>query len=197
MIIPNSPTLINPGAIVSFEGPLVPFADSRSAEVRHHPKYGKGVFCKHPITAGEHIAAFNGRVHRGYFDDDLPQHLINHGLQFGPDLVRDSLGYARSMNHSCSPNAGVKDLFRLVAMRDIAPDEEIVWDYEMAENADWSMLCTCGESSCRRVIAAYRFLPQEFRNRYEGYISQYLLDAEIPVEPMPEELVERTFKAAN
>ena len=112
------------------------------------------------------------------------------GPSFGIlDRVRNSNGFARLINHSCAPNCGVKDLIRIVAMRDIAPGEEIFWDYDMSDNAEWRMFCMCGAEECRRVLMGYRYLPQEFRDRYRGYISGYLMVQDIPVIPLPEKVL--------
>jgi hypothetical protein len=83
---------------------------------------------------------------------------------------------ARYINHSCEPNCGIKGLFKIVAMRDIDVGEEVTWDYEMTEDSDvWRMQCHCGSENCRGEIGAYRNMPQETREKYRGYISEWLL----------------------
>lgn len=164
--------------------------DNPKAEVRNHPKYGIGVFAKSRILKGEEVASFDGKEYTGYFNHEMAPEILNHGIQVAKNKVRNSDGIARLINHSCDPNCGVKDRIRIVAMRDIEAGEEILWDYEMAENAEWKMFCSCGAKQCRRVVMAYRYLPQEFRDAYEGYISSYLLEEEIPVLPLPEDALE-------
>ncbi len=70
-------------------------------------------------------------------------------------------------NHSCDPNAGVVDSRRLVALRDIAPGQEIRFDYSttMDENF-WTMRCRCGVPGCRGTIGDFQALPPEVRRRY-------------------------------
>ena len=160
--------------------------DNPKAEVRNHPKFSKGVFAKELIRTGEEIAAFDGEEYIGYYNSEMPPEVVDHGMQIAHDRVRNSKGFARLINHSCAPNCGVKDLIHIVAMRDIQVGEEILWDYDMSDNAEWEMYCMCDASDCRKVLRGYRFLPQRFRDRYEGYISEYLLEEEIPVLPLPE-----------
>ncbi len=67
-------------------------------------------------------------------------------------------------------------------MRPIANGEQITWDYAMTENNDWFMICRCGSPRCRKMITGYRNLPPELREAYKGFISQWLIDAEVPYE---------------
>ena len=138
-------------------------------------KYGKAVFALKPIKKGEVIAKFDGPV---YDDDyeDWTDDLMNHAIQFGEGLWRDSKGIARYINHSCEPNCGIRDLFKVVAMRDIYQGEEITWDYEMTErNKYWKMKCKCGTPGCRKVIVNFDNMPKKIRQKYKGYISEWLV----------------------
>ncbi len=78
------------------------------------------------------------------------------------------------ISHSCEPNCGIKNKTVLVAMRKIKKGEELSYDYDMTENSDWSMECSCGKPSCRKIIRGYRYLPEEKRKEYNGYISEWL-----------------------
>lgn len=148
--------------------------DNPKLEVKTSPLGGNGVFAKERIEAGELIAEWDGEFypldHPGWTED-----LLNHVIQFERARFRDSQGLARCINHSCDPNCGIKDLFKLVAMRPIEPDEELTWDYEMTEDSEWwRMRCRCGTPGCRKLIGAYRNMPAEVRARYRGYISEWL-----------------------
>ncbi len=148
--------------------------DNPKVRVRRTRKYGMGVFAIADIRKGEVIAVFDGPIYDGSFDawtDDLLQHT----MQFDTTKWRDSTGLARSINHSCDPNCGIKKLFQVVAMRPIAAGEEITWDYEMTERSWWwRMKCRCGSPECRRVIGSYSRMPARVRRRYKGYISSWL-----------------------
>jgi hypothetical protein len=147
--------------------------DSKKVVVKKTAKHGNGVFAHTKIKKGEIVAAFDGTIYD--FDyQDWNDDLYNHAIQFEPRRWRDSKGIARLINHSCDPNCGIRDLFKIVAMRDIAPGEEITWDYGMTENYVWRMKCTCGSPLCRKTIGAYKNIPLVVRKKYKGYISEWL-----------------------
>ena len=137
---------------------------------------GKGLFAKENIEKGEIVAEFDGQIYeKGKTDwtDELRDHVI----QFAINKWRDSNSIARYINHSCDPNCGVKDLFKIVAMRNIDSGEELTWDYEMTEDNDtWRMKCRCNSEICRKEIGAYRNMPEKIRIKYKGYISDWLIN---------------------
>ena len=59
-------------------------------------------------------------------------------------------------------------------MRDIKKGEELTFDYEMCEDSDWTLHCKCGNKNCRKIIGAFRNMPEETRKKYNGYISDWL-----------------------
>ncbi|MCC6138528.1 MAG: SET domain-containing protein-lysine N-methyltransferase [Bdellovibrionaceae bacterium] len=148
--------------------------DSKKVVVRKN-KFGRAVFAKRTIYKNEIVAVFDGPIYDDLFDgwtDDL----LNHTIQIGPALWRDSTGIARLINHSCDPNCGIKNYIQVVAMRTILPGEEIFWDYEMTEkNPWWKMRCGCGSPLCRKTIGNYKNMPKAVREKYKGFISKWLL----------------------
>jgi hypothetical protein len=150
--------------------------DNPKVIVKRTKKFGDGVFAQKPLTKGEVIAEFDGPI---YGDDTVwTDETADHSVQFDQNQWRDSDGIARCLNHSCEPNCGIRGLFSIVAMRDIAAGEELVWDYDMTEDAepgDWDMKCRCGTPSCRGTIGAYRNLPLPLQKRYRAFTSQWLL----------------------
>jgi SET domain-containing protein len=149
--------------------------DNAKCVLRRTRRFGQAVFARAKIGAGEVVAVFDGPIYDNDFDD-WTDDLLNHAIQFGPSVWRDSLGLARYLNHSCEPNCGIKDYFSLVAMRDIPEGEQLTWDYEMTERSSWwRMTCQCGSKLCRRKIGNYRHLPQAQRKKYAGFISEWLI----------------------
>ena len=149
--------------------------DNQKVKMFDTDKYGKSVFAIKNINKGELIAEWDGPIY-DYEYSGWNKELQDHVIQFERRKWRDSNGIARYINHSCEPNCGIKDLFKIVAMRDIEANEEITWDYEMTEDNDkWRMKCDCGSKNCRKSIGAYRNMPQEIRDKYKGYISEWLL----------------------
>lgn len=155
--------------------------DNPKITIRWTTKYGKHgrvLFAKDDIKKGEVIGAFDGQIYEAKkasdIPNDLPIYTQDHAIQFAKDKYRDSKGVARLVSHSCEPNCGIKDKFKIVAMRDIKKGEEISFDYDMSENSDWRMKCECGNKDCRKVIGSYDALPEKLKKKYRGYTSAYL-----------------------
>lgn len=148
--------------------------DNPKLYLKETRKFGKGVFTRQPIKQGELVTAFDGQRYNGRFTA-WTEDLLNHTIQYGPSQWRDSKGLARYLNHSCDPNCGIRGLFRVVAMRDIAAGEQLTWDYEMTEKSDWFRLrCGCGSPKCRKIIGHHDRMPAEVRALYKGYLSYWL-----------------------
>ncbi len=128
--------------------------------------YGKAVFAAEPIPAGTLIAPFTGP-----FLTYAETSADTYALQIGPDLyIGESGGVDDLFNHSCDPNAWVKIDGRtaeLHAIRDIAPGEEICFDYStILDEDDFTIDCRCGSPLCRGKIGDGRNLPAETWDRY-------------------------------
>jgi len=154
--------------------------ENNKVEIIKTEKYGKAVFAKAKIKKGEFIGAFNGKIYEAeramLLPDVPPLRAGRHAVQFEPKKWRDGKvkGLARYIAHSCNPNCGIKNMFEVVAMKDIKKGEEITWDYAMTENSDFRMKCMCGAKSCRKIIGAYSMLSPKVRKKYKGYISEWL-----------------------
>lgn len=81
------------------------------------------------------------------------------------------------LNHSCSPNVGVRGEITFVAMRDIKVGEELTIDYAMIENEDYpEMKCNCGARNCRKVITGKDWKRKDLQKKYGKYFSAFLLE---------------------
>ena len=155
-------------------------------EYRASSNFGGGLFATSEIAPGQIVASFDGDYWNwdksvSDLPNESPDYTRDHTIQYAPGKSRDSAaGLGRYANHSCDPNCGIKNYFDLVAMRPIARGEQITWDYAMTEHNDWFMTCRCGSPRCRKLITGYHNLPPEFRDAYKGFISQWLIDADIP-----------------
>lgn len=84
------------------------------------------------------------------------------------------------MNHSCSPNCGVRGQLTFVAMHDIKKGEEVTYDYAMTDmktrrEKSWDeMECACKSEVCRKVVTGDDWKIPELQRRYKGYFSDYL-----------------------
>ncbi len=148
---------------------------------------GKSVFATDGFAAGETITRFAGarlptrklpRRRLGRADRYLQ---IASDTYLGPSGAIDDL-----INHSCAPNAGLRfldDDVILIALRDIAPGEEVAWDYSTTlGDPSWAMTCACGAACCRGIIRAFETLPTDRQDWYRArnLVAPYLRTREAP-----------------
>ncbi len=158
---------------------------SERAEVRDAGRKGRGIYATTPIHGGATVAAFGGWIcDRAEFDALCDDRRV-HAIQIDDELYMvgsEATEPADLVNHSCVPNAGIVGNILLVAMRDIAADEEICFDYAMCDSADYDeFICSCGAESCRGVVTSADWRIAELQDRYRGWMSSYLqrrIDAE-------------------
>lgn len=145
-------------------------------------KHGRGVFASREILKDEVIDILNGRVvdlrELAYWQTESHYYW----LQIGKLAWLVPTPPGEFLNHSCMPNAAVIDLLKLVSIRDIAQDEEIVIDYDTIdwdEHAD-PIECRCGTPSCRKITRGYKFLPESVKASYKqmGIIPEYIYELE-------------------
>jgi SET domain-containing protein len=127
---------------------------------------GRGLFAARDLSPGEAALRFTGPV------ISLAEALVMgeqqaNPLQVGPLEYIDLEPPGVFINHSCRPNAGIRDDVVLVALRPIAGGEEVRFDYSTSMwEEHWTMACRCGAANCRGVIGDFPDLPCEARRRY-------------------------------
>lgn len=159
------------------------------AEARPAGEKGWGSFAVEPIGAGETVAAFGGWVVSGAVLEQLEAARQSRSIQIDTDLflVSDETPEAGDMlNHSCEPNCGLLGQTLVVAMRDIAPGEELCFDYAMCDASDYDEFrCRCAEPNCREIVTGSDWRDPALQQRYAGWFSPYLTRriAALPVPP--------------
>jgi SET domain-containing protein len=140
--------------------------------IRRNSKiHGQGVFATAPIKAGEEVVEYKGKLRsHAEVDEEYGGHDDGHTFLFilNDDYVIDAnIGgnTARWINHGCAPNCKAyvigdesddprKDRVVIEALRDIAPGEELTYDYDIQvegpisaeERKLWA--CRCGAPNC-------------------------------------------------
>ncbi|MBI1935691.1 SET domain-containing protein-lysine N-methyltransferase [Candidatus Woesearchaeota archaeon] len=150
-------------------------------------KNGNGVFADKNFEHGEVILYFEGK----FLDDEdieFGSYEDQHGLQIDKRTYLVSYGLDDFINHSCSPNCGVKEFngkFILVAIRSIKKFEEITFDYSTWADYStwmkgplWKMKCSCGSKNCRDIILDFKFIPLHLKKKYIklGMVPKYTLE---------------------
>lgn len=138
------------------------------------PRYGKGLFARRPFVRGELVFTMTGK--RRYFEAKTQEeaHRFENWVGIGENTHMDP-GYPfYFVNHSCSPNMGIRNELDFIALKDIAPGEELTFDYSVATaERPWAMHCHCDAPLCRGLIRSIHFLPQEVFERYLPFINPY------------------------
>lgn len=139
---------------------------SPKVEVRESKISKKGIFAVDKILKGEEADSLyeNGNDYMLQIDNNL----------FSVSVKNGELDDANFINHSCNPNCGISGSLKIIAMRDIEPEEEITFDYVMSESSDYEMECKCSSSNCRKVITGNDWKNEELQKRYNGFFSDYL-----------------------
>lgn len=136
---------------------------------------GLGIFAAKAFRAGEivlidddgdyydHVFSYQELRERGYGLDNT--------LQVGLDAFKMPTGSIDDFtNHSCDPNTGIRLNEKgtiIVALRDIAPHDELSYDYSTYLNNPYErMPCRCGAPECRRVIGSFGDLPEAMKRYY-------------------------------
>ena len=149
------------------------------AEARPVGEKGWGSFATEPIAAGEVVAAFGGWVVNREYLSTVSHDRQARSIQIADDLYlvsSDEREPGDMLNHSCDPNCGLLGSQVLVAMRDIAPGEEITFDYNTFEYEidQGGGQCTCGAATCRGRVPGFKHVAADVRARYGEYIAEYL-----------------------
>lgn len=135
--------------------------------------HGYGVLATRAFRAGDILLYGDGILYREDEEFDDQYSLILPGYETGPDgeegppLFWDLACQSRWINHSCDPNSEVDSrwladektvLAWWVALRDIAPGEEITYDY--CFSAQVAEPCNCQSPICRGLIIDPEEIPQ-------------------------------------
>lgn len=121
------------------EQPSAPILSTDEAaaalELRHCPGKGRGVFARQPIRAGQRIERAPVLVIPDAHTDVLEHTVLkDYYFAWGDGTYALPLGWSVLYNHSDTPNAATRrnvheDMIEFVALRDIAPGEEITFRY--------------------------------------------------------------------
>lgn len=159
---------------------LEPYLNPK-VEVRPSPIHGQGMFASEPIEMGDIIVVWSD----GVTDEKGARSAKAEGkgtMQWDDDVFSVEMSPEESdpdmykMNHSCEPNCWMTELFVMVAMQDIAKDEEITTDYVafVAEKDRPPRDCLCGSEKCRGQLKADDWKLPEIQERYRGHFTPLL-----------------------
>lgn len=145
----------------------------RRTQVRDSGVHGKGVYAIRPLHAGDTVLEYRGEIitweealDRHPHDPSQPNHTFYFHLDDGHVIDGKHQGNsAKWINHSCAPNLEAEqdgNRVFLKALRDIAPGEELFFDYglvidsRITPSLKKDYACWCGSPDCRGTMLAIR-----------------------------------------
>ncbi len=153
---------------------------SAKTEVRESRIHGKGLFAQAPITQGEIVAVKGGYILSQQQWTEIERELGSAEIQISEELfiapVRKEHreGGMLYTNHSCDPNVAIQGQIVLVAMRDIAANEELTHDWATMDNLAYEMHCNCGSPNCRGTITGKDWMRKDLQEKYKGWFCWFL-----------------------
>jgi hypothetical protein len=146
--------------------------------IKKSPLGGNGVFAKIDILKGSLIKTLSGEIvteqqcleaisdGQENYDDPLQ---IEEGDTAMDRKYIDLDELSRTFNHSCGPNAGIRNVSDLIAMEDIRVGEEITFDYSTTVGRAeilFAMECHCGSDNCRGIVGNIDTIPEADSSKY-------------------------------
>lgn len=123
---------------------------ARSIYIGRSAIHGEGMIAGRRFDAGEVVWRMTGKPVFGAVTESGPNYIgLGPDVWIDPDLPLDHI------NHHCAPNAAFGPRRQLLALRPIAPHEEVTIDYSTTEaDPAWNMECGCGAAGCRGMLYA-------------------------------------------
>lgn len=135
---------------------------------------GEGIFATQQFHTDEIVMV-------GVIEEEHVDKNHSHASQVGEHKYILHGGKITKVNHSCSPNCGIKlnatGAHDFVAMQTIEIEDEITFDYAMRNYSIefFPLICCCGSKNCRGSITGWKDLPATVKSNYTGFVAPYLL----------------------
>ena len=134
--------------------------------IRSSAIHAAGCYTTTAIRKGARVAEYDGpRLRKEEADACYEASPITYLFGLGDgSIVIDGHCMAMFINHSCNPNCETEEIKGRVwikAIKNIAPGEEITYDYCLYDGGDDEASCNCGAKKCRGTM----YSPEEVRRR--------------------------------
>ena len=167
----------------------VRFASSASPlYVADTHRTGRGLYSNRAFKRGELVFTMQGE--RRHYESRTAEdaYRCENWLVIDKDIFIDPAPPYVFANHSCEPNLGIREPLHFMALRDIAPGEELTYDYSITtDELPWTMQCLCGALGCRKLISAFQYLPEGIYRRYLPYVGSYFQTLRANAKVLPDD----------
>ena len=141
--------------------------------VRSSLIHAAGCYTTTPIAKGTRVVEYTGPI----IDKDEADRRYEHkpitylfGIGDGSKVI-DGHGIAMFINHSCDANCETEEIdgrVWIMAIRNIAPGEELCYDYCLYDGGEEDAPCNCGAKKCRGSM----YSAEELRRRKRLAVKQ-------------------------
>jgi SET domain-containing protein len=134
--------------------------------IRSSAIHAAGCYTTTAIRKGTRVTEYTGhRLTKQQADLSYEDSPITYLFGLGDGkIVIDGHAMAMFINHSCDANCETEEKdghVWITAIRNIAPAEEITYDYCLYDGGDDEAICNCGAKKCRGTM----YSPEEIRTR--------------------------------
>jgi SET domain-containing protein len=125
--------------------------------IRSSAIHAAGCYTTQPVSKGTRVVEYTGpRIHKDEADAKYENSPTTYlfGLGDGTTVI-DGHGTAMFINHSCDPNCETEEVdgrIWIIAIRDIAAEEELTYDYNLYDGDGDEARCNCGAKNCRKTM---------------------------------------------
>ncbi len=138
--------------------------------IRSSSIHAAGCYTLDPIPRGQRVLEYDGpRITKELADERYAERPVTYLFGFGDKgEVIDGFGTAMFLNHSCAPNCQTeehKGRVYIRAIRDIAANEELVYEYNLYDSDDDTADCYCKAPQCRGTMFSDEELKRQARKQ--------------------------------
>jgi uncharacterized protein len=138
--------------------------------IRSSSIHAAGCYTLDPIPNGHRVLEYGGaRISKELADERYADRPVTYLFGFGDkgDVI-DGFGTAMFLNHSCDPNCRTEEHNGRVyirAIRNIAANEELVYEYNLYDSDDDTADCYCNAPQCRGTMFSDDELKRQARKK--------------------------------
>jgi SET domain-containing protein len=134
--------------------------------IRSSSIHAAGCYTTSPIPKNVKVVEYTGpRISKRDADTLFENSKITYLFGIGDgSTVINGHGMAMYINHSCDPNCETEELngrVWVMSLRNIAPGEELTYDYNLYDGDEDEAICYCGAGNCRKTM----YSPEEIARR--------------------------------
>jgi uncharacterized protein len=138
--------------------------------IRSSSIHAAGCYTLDAIPRGRRVLEYDGaRIPKELADDRYADRPVTYLFGFGGSTdVIDGFGTAMFLNHSCDPNCETEEEGGRVyirAIRNIAANEELVYEYNLYDSDEDNADCYCGAPQCRGTMFSEEEVKRQARRK--------------------------------